>query len=72
VTKLAVVGAGGRMGRSLIEACASTDGFTLTVATERAGSSLLGVDAGEMAGGGLLNGPIYKYLIGICSDRLRS
>ena len=43
------------MGRSLIEACASTEGLTLTVATERPGSSLLGVDAGEMAGVGVLD-----------------
>lgn len=62
MTKLAVVGAGGRMGRSLIEACASTVGFTLTVATERAGSSLLGVDAGEMAGVGLLNVTLSEAL----------
>ena len=54
MTKLAIVGAGGRMGRSLIQACASAEGLTLTVATERPGSSLLGVDAGEMVGvGGL-------------------
>ncbi len=54
MTKLAIVGAGGRMGRSLIEACASTQDVTLAAATERPGSSLLGVDAGEMAGVGNL------------------
>ena len=48
--KVAIVGAGGRMGKTLLEACAEAEGLELTVATERAGSSLIGVDAGELAG----------------------
>ena len=62
MTKLAIVGAGGRMGRSLIEACTSIDDLTLTVATERPGSSLLGVDAGEMAGVGMLDVSVSEAL----------
>ena len=62
MTKLAIVGAGGRMGRSLIEACTSIDGLTLAVATERPGSSLLGVDAGEMAGVGMLDVSVSEAL----------
>ncbi len=56
------MGAGGRMGRSLIEACHSTEGLDLTVATERPGSSLVGVDAGEMAGVGRVNVTISEEL----------
>lgn len=47
---IAIVGAGGRMGRTLLEACAETDNMQVSVATERQGSSLIGVDAGELVG----------------------
>ncbi len=52
MTRIAIVGAGGRMGKTLIEACAQTEGVELTVATEQPSSSLIGVDAGEVAGVG--------------------
>lgn len=48
--RIAVTGAAGRMGKTLIEAIALADGCTLTAALERAESSLLGADAGELAG----------------------
>ncbi len=48
--RIAVVGAAGRMGKTLIEACHVADGCQLTAAFERADSSLLGADAGELAG----------------------
>ncbi len=48
--KIAVVGAAGRMGKILIEACHESDNAKLTVATEHPESSLLGADAGEVAG----------------------
>ncbi|AMH17990.1 4-hydroxy-tetrahydrodipicolinate reductase [Hafnia paralvei] len=48
--RIAVAGAGGRMGRQLISAVANTDGVVLGAAFEREGSSLLGIDAGELAG----------------------
>ncbi|MDD3517590.1 MAG: 4-hydroxy-tetrahydrodipicolinate reductase [Chromatiales bacterium] len=48
--RIAIVGAAGRMGRTLIEACHEADGVELSVATERAGSPHLGMDAGEAAG----------------------
>ncbi len=38
------------MGRALIQAVSETDGLSLGAATERAGSPLLGRDAGELAG----------------------
>ena len=52
--KIAVVGAGGRMGKALITAVSQSKSMTLSVATAREGSSLLGVDAGELAGVGKL------------------
>lgn len=48
--KIAVTGAGGRMGKALIEAVSMTDGLQLSAAIERPDSSLIGVDAGELAG----------------------
>ena len=54
MTRIAVCGAGGRMGRALIAAVHAADGATLTAAVERAESSLIGTDAGELAGIGRL------------------
>lgn len=48
--KIAIVGAGGRMGRQLIQAVYNTEGVELGAAFERPGSSLVGADAGEIAG----------------------
>lgn len=50
LTRIAITGAAGRMGRSLIEACCNVSGLTLAVAVERPGSSVVGADAGEVAG----------------------
>ncbi|KGQ71230.1 4-hydroxy-tetrahydrodipicolinate reductase [Chelonobacter oris] len=52
--RIAVAGAGGRMGRQLIQAVNNADGVVLGAALERAGSSLVGTDAGELAGVGKL------------------
>lgn len=48
--RLVVVGADGRMGRMLIRAVSEAEGCTLVAAIERAGSSVLGQDAGVLAG----------------------
>lgn len=48
--KIAISGVGGRMGRTLVAACADNPLVELTAATEYAGSTLLGTDAGELAG----------------------
>jgi 4-hydroxy-tetrahydrodipicolinate reductase len=53
--KIAVTGAGGRMGRTLIEACDQTENCQLTAAFERLDSTLTGSDSGEMAGTGSNN-----------------
>ena len=50
--RVAIAGAGGRMGRQLIEATMAMEGVQLGAALEREGSSLLGSDAGELAGAG--------------------
>lgn len=48
--RVAIVGAGGRMGRALIEASTNYDAIVLGAAIERPGSSFIGIDAGEMVG----------------------
>jgi len=50
MTRIAITGAAGRMGRTLIEATQQTEGLQLSVALERPGSSMIGADAGELAG----------------------
>jgi 4-hydroxy-tetrahydrodipicolinate reductase len=52
---IAVTGAAGRMGRSLIEACTHSDDCQLSAAVEQPGNPLLGSDAGDFAGVGPLN-----------------
>ena len=52
--KIGIVGAGGRMGRQLIQAVNHAEGVILGAAFERKGSSLVGADAGELAGVGTL------------------
>ena len=52
--KIAIAGAGGRMGRQLIQAVHNAEGAELGAAFERKGSSLVGADAGELAGIGAL------------------
>ncbi len=45
-----IAGAAGRMGRRLIEACIDINETVLSVALEHSESSLIGADAGELAG----------------------
>lgn len=54
MTRIAVVGAGGRMGRSLIEAVQQQPGVELAAAVDRPGSAAVGRDAGELVGIGTL------------------
>lgn len=49
--RLAVAGAGGRMGRALIEAGASTPGVSIAAALDIPGTACIGRDAGEFAAG---------------------
>lgn len=61
--RIAVAGAGGRMGRQLIQSISQIDGAILGAAFEREGSSLLGTDAGELAGISHLNIKVTDNLI---------
>ena len=66
--RVAVVGAAGRMGKSLIQAVTEADGVTLGAATERPGSSLVGADAGELASVGRLDVTIQDSLEAVVND----
>ncbi|MEK1890609.1 MAG: 4-hydroxy-tetrahydrodipicolinate reductase [Phyllobacterium sp.] len=67
--KLAVVGAGGRMGQTLIRLINETPGAVLAGAVERAGSPHIDRDAGEIAGVGSLGVTVtddaLKVFIGV-------
>lgn len=52
MTRIAVTGVAGRMGKALVEAVMQAEGVELTVAVVRPDSSLVGVDSGELAGVG--------------------
>ncbi|ASY64962.1 4-hydroxy-tetrahydrodipicolinate reductase [Sinorhizobium sojae CCBAU 05684] len=56
--KLVVVGAGGRMGQTLIRTVHGMDGVRLHAAVERPGSPFIGRDAGELAGLGAVGIPV--------------
>jgi len=65
---IAVVGAAGRMGKILIEACVESENAKLSVATEHPESSLIGTDAGEVAGVGKNNVIIVSNLDDAAND----
>ncbi len=54
MTRIAIAGAAGRMGRHLIEATLQAEGSELAVAVDRPGNSLIGADAGDLVGQGTL------------------
>ena len=56
--KLAIMGAGGRMGRALVRVIHEMPECSITGGTEPAGSPYLGADIGEVAGVGQLGVPI--------------
>ena len=66
--KVGVIGAGGRMGRMLIEAVQNNPQTMLRAAIERQGSSLVGADAGEVAAVGCLDVQIVDDLQAVISD----
>jgi 4-hydroxy-tetrahydrodipicolinate reductase len=51
--KIAIAGAGGRMGAANIRAVTATPGLALYAAFDRPGASAIGRDAGELAGAGM-------------------
>ncbi|MCP4387140.1 MAG: 4-hydroxy-tetrahydrodipicolinate reductase, partial [Gammaproteobacteria bacterium] len=50
MTRIAIAGAAGRMGRKLVIACDEAQELQLTQALERADSASLGIDSGVLAG----------------------
>ncbi|MBF0217917.1 MAG: 4-hydroxy-tetrahydrodipicolinate reductase [Gammaproteobacteria bacterium] len=66
--KVAVTGAAGRMGRTIIEAIHISEGLSLGAAIERQGSSLIGADAGEVAGIGKIGVTICDNLAAVSND----
>ncbi|MDH5178876.1 MAG: 4-hydroxy-tetrahydrodipicolinate reductase [Gammaproteobacteria bacterium] len=55
MTRIAITGAAGRMGRVLLEAVLQDETAVIAAAIERNGSSVIGADAGEVAGIGKQN-----------------
>ena len=54
MVKVGVCGAAGRMGKTILEVCNDNDDIEVTAAIEYSGSSMLGLDAGDVAGIGKL------------------
>jgi len=68
MTRIAITGAAGRMGRSLVEACHQADGMELSVALEHPDSSLLDCDAGDLAGIGKFGITVGSDLAAVTAD----
>lgn len=66
--RIAVTGAAGRMGRTLIEAISQTEGLTLTAAIEMPGNSLVGADAGELVAQGKSGVLLVDSLAAVVDD----
>jgi 4-hydroxy-tetrahydrodipicolinate reductase len=68
-TRIGITGAAGRMGRTLVEAIAlAGDDLRLSAAIERPESSLLGADAGELAGQGRNGVTVVSSLAEVLPD----
>ena len=65
---IAVTGAAGRMGKTLIQAIIEADGVQLSAAIEQPGHSAIGSDAGEMAGMGRIGVPVVEDLAAVVSQ----
>lgn len=66
--RLAIVGVPGRMGRNLIQAAHQAEGVAVGAALARSGSSLLGTDAGELAGIGKTGVTVTDDLLKVVND----
>ncbi len=65
--KIAVMGAGGRMGRELVRAVHATPGCIVAGGIERAGSPMIGADVGAVAGIGDVGAPISEDALEVCA-----
>lgn len=68
MTRVAIAGAAGRMGLSLIQACQMSEHVELGAATERPGGAAVGRDAGELAGLSAMGVPLVEDLAAV-TDR---
>ena len=66
--RIAITGAAGRMGKTLIEACHQAQGCSVNTAIERPGISLIGADAGELAGIGKLDVQLVDDIASVVND----
>ena len=66
--RIAVVGAAGRMGKTLIEAIQQAPGAGLTAAIDRPDSTLVGADAGELAALGRIGVPLSGDLAKVADE----
>jgi 4-hydroxy-tetrahydrodipicolinate reductase len=66
--RIAVMGAAGRMGKTLIEAVSQAEGAQLSAAIDRADSSLIGADAGELVGLGKIGVTLVGDLAAVVDD----
>lgn len=66
--RIAVVGAAGRMGKTLVEAVQQTPGAGLTAAIDRPDSTLVGADAGELAALGRIGVPLSGDLARVAEE----
>lgn len=66
--RIAVTGAAGRMGKILIEAVGQAPGAGLTAAIDRPDSTLVGADAGELAGQGRIGVPLSGDLARVAEE----
>lgn len=68
ITRVAISGAGGRMGRTLAEACEAVSQVEVTAAIEHADSDCLGRDLGELAGLGRMGVAVVADLASVAAD----
>ncbi len=68
MTRIAIVGVAGRMGRTLVNAVQQDEGATLAGGVVEPGSSLVGADIGELAGVGRLGVSAVDDLAAIVDD----
>ena len=68
MTKIAVCGAAGRMGKTILEVCQADSDVVIAAAIEHPESTLIGADAGEVAALGKLGIPIVADINSVVDD----
>jgi len=68
VIRIGIAGAAGRMGKMLLEAVSLSENGKLAAATVEPGSTLIGADAGEMAGLGVMEVALSADLHTVIDD----